>query len=174
MQLALHEANTALIADDFPVGATLTVNGALWGTGRNAIFSEGRTVAHAEHTVVSQYSAQLRKLVREKPGSEICLYTTLEPCLMCLGIIVMHRISRLVIACPDPFGGATTLDYTQLGPLYGKWWPTIEIGLCKEKSCKLIIEFLQTEKLTSWKEMAAGFHQMQAGWTESQLHPQRA
>jgi tRNA(Arg) A34 adenosine deaminase TadA len=164
MKLALHEAATALSGGDYPVGAALVVDGVLWGTGRNAIFSEERTTAHAEHTLISQYSAQLRKIVREKPEKEICLYTTLEPCLMCLGIIVMHRISRLVIACPDPFGGVTTFDHTQLGPFYGKWWPKIEIGLYKEKSCDLILEFLKTEKLFSWQEMVTKFHQMQVEW----------
>jgi tRNA(adenine34) deaminase len=170
MKLALDEAHLALFANDYPVGAVLTVKGVLWGTARNSLFSEERTVAHAEHALIARYSPQLRKHVREEPESEVCLYTTLEPCLMCLGIAVMHRVSRIVIACPDPVGGATMLDQTQLGSVYLKWWPSIEIGLYKEKSCDLIIEFLKNERLASWREMLAAFGRMRLNWCKEAVH----
>ena len=164
MQLALEEANTAFSNGDFPVGAILTVDNSLWGAGRNALFSEARTTAHAEHSLISQHSSKLRLLVREKPDAPICLYTTLEPCLMCLGISVMHRIPRIVVACPDPFGGAVLLDPSQLGAVYPRWWPTFETGLYKESSCDLIISFLKTKKMTSWEEMLSMFQALRAGW----------
>ncbi|MCP5097024.1 MAG: nucleoside deaminase [Chloroflexi bacterium] len=164
MKLALHEASTALATGDYPVGAALVVDGELWGVGRNMLNSEQRTVAHAEHRLLDQLSPKLWVHFGKRFDSEICLYTTLEPCLMCLGISVMHKISRIVVACPDPVGGTTSLDPTQMGSLYKRCWPKIDSGLYKEQSCKLIIEFLKAEKIFDWKGKLALFQQLQAGW----------
>jgi tRNA(Arg) A34 adenosine deaminase TadA len=81
---------------------------------------------------------------------------------MCLGIAVLHRVSRIVIACPDPNGGTTGLDVTSLGSVYQGWWPTLHTGLYQAQSCQLIIEFLRTEKFSSWQTMLAEFEQLQA------------
>lgn len=164
MTLALQEAHTALDQGDYPVGAAITVNGALWGTARNSLFTDGRTTAHAEHTLIYQLSARLRTQFIEMPEMEVCLYTTLEPCLMCLGIAVLHRVSRIVIACPDPNGGTTGLALASLGSFYQQWWPTIQIGLYQEEACDLIIAFLKTKKFRSWKVMLREFETMKQGW----------
>ena len=164
MTLALQEAHTALEQGDYPVGAAITVNGALWGTARNSLFTDGRTTAHAEHTLIYQLSAQLRTQFTEMPETAVCLYTTLEPCLMCLGIAVLHRVSRIVIACPDPNGGTTGLALASLGSVYQQWWPTIQFGLYQEQACDLIIAFLKTKKFRSWAVMLREFETMKQGW----------
>ena len=84
MSLALHEAEQALDAGDYPVGAALVINGEFVGQARNSILTETQTTAHAEHKLLSSHSARLRQLIRETEAYDICLYTTLEPCLMCL------------------------------------------------------------------------------------------
>lgn len=42
-------------------------------------------------------------------AAELTLYTSLEPCLMCFGAIVLHRVGRVVFGAPDPLGGALAL-----------------------------------------------------------------
>ncbi|HEX6863468.1 MAG TPA: nucleoside deaminase [Thermoanaerobaculia bacterium] len=42
-------------------------------------------------------------------ASELTLYTSLEPCLMCFGAIVLHRIGRVVFGAADPLGGALSI-----------------------------------------------------------------
>lgn len=42
-------------------------------------------------------------------SSELTLYTSLEPCLMCFGAIVLHRLGRVVFGALDPLGGALSL-----------------------------------------------------------------
>lgn len=169
MKLALQEAQTALDSGDYPVGAALVVDGDLWGTASNSLFTDRRSTAHAEHNLLSAHSSRLQaKKVRERlQDMDICLYTTLEPCLMCLGTAVMHRVSRIVVACPDPNGGTTNLDPTTLGSVYRNWWPQIETGLYRETACDLIIEFLQTEIFQSWEAMLAEFMEMKAGWPQN-------
>ena len=164
MSLALEEARLALAVGDYPIGAALTVNGELWGQARNSIFTEAQSTAHAEHKLLHTYSARLRSLLRSRQNYDVCLYTTLEPCLMCLGVAVLHRVSRIVVACPDPHGGATNLNPIHLGSFYAKWWPVIRTGLFKEVSCELIIEFLKTEKLLSWETMLKEFSEMKRDW----------
>lgn len=42
-------------------------------------------------------------------AGRLTLYTSLEPCLMCFGAIVLHRVGRVVFGAPDPLGGALGL-----------------------------------------------------------------
>jgi len=164
MSLALSEAEQALASGDYPVGAVLTVNDDYIGKARNSIISESQTTSHAEHKLLSGNSAQLRKVVRSDEDYEIVLYTTLEPCLMCLGVAVLHRLTRIVIACPDPHGGATGINPGDLGCFYGDYWPKIETGLMKDKSVKMIIQFLKTGKFLSWETMLSEFSKMKNRW----------
>ena len=164
MRLALGEAEEALASGNYPVGAVLTVNGDFIGKARNSILTESQTTDHAEHKLLSLHSAQLRQLIRNSSEYDICLYTTLEPCLMCLGVSVLHRVTRIVVACPDPHGGATNINPNRLGCFYGEHWPKIETGLMKEISVDLIIEFLKTEKFLSWEIMLEEFSKMKKIW----------
>lgn len=164
MSMALNEAKQALDAGDYPVGAALTLDGKLVGTGRNTLFTDLRWSAHAEHNLLYEQSAYLLQKCRNKPRRSIYLYTTLEPCLMCLGIALLHRVSKIIVACPDPNGGTSNLQPADLGSFYQYRWPTFHIGLFKEASYDLIIEFLKTEKFTSWETMLTEFQTMKAGW----------
>ncbi len=128
MSLALHEAEQAFVSGDYPVGAVLTINGDFFGKARNSIFTETQPAAHAEQNLLNSISNQLRQKIRKKGNFEICLYTTLEPCLMCLGVVILHRVTRIVVACPDPHGGATNINPKNLGCFYAEHWPNIETG----------------------------------------------
>lgn len=162
MALAMTEARAALAAGDYPVGAVLVVDGALCGTARNALVSADRTTAHAEHTLIADHSARLRAAIRERPTTTILLYTTLEPCLMCLGIAVLHKVTRIISACPDPHGGATTLNPATLGSVYPQLWPQLEAGPLRRESCALIIQFLRTGRFRSAPVMLPAFLALQA------------
>ena len=164
MSLALSEAEGALESGDYPVGAVLTISGEYVGKARNSILTESQTTSHAEHKLLQVHSAQLRGVVRSREDYEIVLYTTLEPCLMCLGVAVLHRVTRVVIACPDPHGGATGINPGDLGCFYGENWPKIEPGLMKEKSMEMILQFLKTGKFLSWEIMLAEFTNLKNNW----------
>lgn len=157
MRLALDEARAAAAAGDFPVGAALVVDGELWGVARNSLFTDATTTAHAEHNLLMAHSAALRRHVRENGEYEATLYTTLEPCLMCLGITVMHRFTRIVVACPDPFGGTAGLDPKLMTGFYQAHWPQIDIGLFREESRRLVVEYARLETILSWREVLEAF-----------------
>lgn len=164
MSLALDEAEQALASGDYPVGAVLPIDGVLFGKARNSIFTESQPAAHAEQKLLNSISTELRKKIRKEADYDICLYTTLEPCLMCLGVVILNRVTRIVISCPDPHGGATNINPDNLGSFYADHWPIIEIGLMKEIAVNRIIKFLKTEKFMSWDRMLTEFSKMKKGW----------
>ena len=83
---------------------------------------------------------------------------------MCLGTAILHRTSRIVIACPDPTGSTINIDRDSLGSFYQRVWATIDIGLEREASYDLIVKFLKTGKFSIWEKMLAEFEVMKASW----------
>jgi tRNA(adenine34) deaminase len=98
MREALVEAETALQRGDRPIGAVIVHAGQIIGRG-SSTFSSGRNdIAHAEINAINACSAFL-----QEHGSECTLYTTCEPCVMCLGAIVMANIREIVYGMPDNY-----------------------------------------------------------------------
>lgn len=85
--------------------------------------------------------------------SKVVIYTSLEPCLMCLGTSVLNRISRIVYACPDPFTGAMNIQLNNILPAgYKKIWPEMSSGLMKTDSYELIVNFMEKQGTEKWNE----------------------
>lgn len=103
MLLAIEEAQIAGSNGEVPVGAVITDR-------KNNIISSGHNLretiqdptAHAEIIAIRKASKKLKSWRIE--GAT--LYVTLEPCAMCIGAIVLARISRLVFGTRDPKAGA--------------------------------------------------------------------
>ena len=83
---------------------------------------------------------------------------------MCLGSSIPHRISRIVFACQDHHGGATSLEVKSLPLWYSKKWPVIESGLMKEESYNLLIEFMKRQNNESWNKIMKLFKEMHEKW----------
>jgi len=107
MSLALDEARLAWLADEIPVGAVAVCAGEVIARGRNRKEEKDLALSHAEIEVVQAASLKLG----DWRLSEVTLYVTLEPCLMCAGALLQARIGRVVYGCPDPKGGALTTLY---------------------------------------------------------------
>ncbi len=107
MSLALDEARLAWLADEIPVGAVAVCAGQVIARGRNRKEEKGLALSHAE---IEAMQAASRKL-GDWRLTEVTLYVTLEPCLMCAGALLQARIGRVVYGCPDPKGGALTTLY---------------------------------------------------------------
>ena len=102
MSLALDEARLAWLAGEIPVGAVAVRRGRVIARGRNQKEEKGLALSHAEIEVIRDASQWLG----DWRLSEVTLYVTLEPCIMCAGALLQARIGRLVYGCPDPKGGA--------------------------------------------------------------------
>lgn len=105
MERALREARRAERAGEVPIGAVAACEGEVVAVGHNRTLSSTDPTAHAEIVLLRRAA---RKLSSHRL-TQLDIYVTLEPCLMCLGALVQARIARLIFAAPDPKVGAVRL-----------------------------------------------------------------
>ncbi|GAB4165136.1 MAG: tRNA adenosine(34) deaminase TadA [Geothermobacteraceae bacterium] len=107
MELALEEANKAMALGEVPIGAVVGLNGEVISRAHNLRETTQDPTAHAELLVIRQAAEIL--------GSwrllDTALYVTLEPCVMCMGAIILARIPKLIFASRDPRAGAVGSIY---------------------------------------------------------------
>jgi tRNA(adenine34) deaminase len=103
MQLALEEADRALLTRDVPVGAVVvTADGTLLSRACNRREADGDPTAHAELLALRAAS----KGRGHWRLHDCTLYVTLEPCIMCAGALVNARVRRVVYGASDAKAGA--------------------------------------------------------------------
>ncbi len=107
MLSALSQAQIAGSQDEVPVGAVVVHAGRVVGVGYNQREQTKNPVAHAEVLAIQQASRFLSswRLV------DCTLYSTLEPCPMCLAACQQARVQEVVFGALDPKGGALSLGY---------------------------------------------------------------
>jgi len=107
MQEAIAEAERARAKGEVPIGAVIVHEGQVIGRGHNLRETSNDPTTHAEMVAIRQAAAAIGhwRLL------ETTLYVTLEPCVMCMGAIILARIPRLVYACRDPRAGAVGSIY---------------------------------------------------------------
>ena len=135
MELALGEANKALKNGNIPVGAVIVNEGSIIAKNRNQVNELQSDIAHAEMLAILQAQHNLYR-----SNNSWVLYTTLEPCMMCLGAIIYVNIAKLVIAAPAPKVGG--LHLLNSSTSYKERVPEIVIGLLKPESRNLIREYV--------------------------------
>jgi len=107
MQAAVDEAEIARSLGEVPIGAVIVFEDEIIGRGHNLRETSNDPTTHAEMVAIRQAA--------EKIGHwrllETTLYVTLEPCVMCMGAMILARMPRLVYACRDPKAGAVGSIY---------------------------------------------------------------
>jgi len=102
MLLAVDEARRAAELDEVPVGCVIVVADRVVARGGNRTESRQDPTSHAEMIAIRK--ATLRYGNWRLPGATV--YTTLEPCLMCMGALLLARVDRVVFGAWDPKAGA--------------------------------------------------------------------
>jgi len=102
MRAALEEAAVAEGLREVPIGAVVVHVGQIIGRGHNLRETSNDPTTHAEIMAIQQAAKKLDswRLL------DCTLYVTLEPCVMCMGAIILARIPQLVFGCRDPKAGA--------------------------------------------------------------------
>mgnify|MGYP000538082086 CR=1 FL=1 len=107
MREALSLACEAAQEGEVPVGCVIVKDGEIIGRGRNRREEKQRTSSHAEMEAIAQANERLRSWRLDG----CTLYVTLEPCIMCAGLMHQSRIARCVFGAPDPKAGAVGTLY---------------------------------------------------------------
>src|SRR6266851_9918956 len=102
MSAALDEARRARDAGEVPIGAVVSIDGAIVGRGFNQPLSSGDPTAHAEIVAIREAARAVGNY--RLTGATLCV--TIEPCLMCVGALVHARIGTLVFGAAEPKSGA--------------------------------------------------------------------
>lgn len=100
MAAAIEEAETGLKEGGIPIGSVLVYHGKIIGRGHNRRVQQGSVVLHAEMDALENAGRQPAAVYRE-----CTLYTTLSPCSMCTGAILLYGIPRVVIGENSTFKG---------------------------------------------------------------------
>ena len=98
MDVALTEARASLAAGGVPVGAALASGDNLLASGHNERVQLGDPIAHGEMSC-------LRNAGRQASYQGTTMYTTLSPCQMCSGAILLFQIPRVVVGEAMTFAG---------------------------------------------------------------------
>jgi creatinine deaminase len=139
MALALAQARASLQAGGVPVGAVLAAGGAVVAAGHNERVQQGDPVAHGEISA-------LRNAGRRASYADITLYTTLSPCQMCTGAILLFQIPRVVVGEARTFAG-------DLGFLRDRG---VEVTLLDDQDCVAAMAEFQTRYPQVWSEDIGG------------------
>ncbi len=102
LRAAIRLAQEAEQKGNLPIGAVIVLDSQIIARGMNAIWQPATDLTrHAEIEAMRSLPPHLRESCRE-----VTLYTTLEPCMMCAGAILLYQIGRVVFGSSDPYGGA--------------------------------------------------------------------
>jgi cytosine deaminase len=91
LKAALDEARTGRSEGGIPIGSVLVYRGAIIGRGHNRRVQRGSPILHAEMDALENAGRRPAKVYRD-----CVLYTTLSPCAMCNGAIVLYSIPRVI------------------------------------------------------------------------------
>jgi cytosine deaminase len=100
MQAAIEEATAGRAEGGIPIGSVLVHDGKIIGRGHNRRVQKGSAILHGEMDALENAGRQPAQVYRES-----VLYTTLSPCSMCSGAIVLYGIPRVVIGENSTFLG---------------------------------------------------------------------
>jgi len=139
MALALGQARASLEAGGVPVGAVLAAGGTVIAAGHNERVQQDDPVAHGEISC-------LRNAGRRPSYADTTLYTTLSPCQMCSGAILLFQIPRVVVGEAETYAG-------DLGFLTGRG---VQIVLLDDPDCQAAMREFQQRYPQVWSEDIGG------------------
>ncbi len=141
MKEAIEEAKKAYLIDEVPIGAVATLNDEIVARSFNLIESMGDATKHAEILLINELSSKYGRRL-----SEITIYVTIEPCIMCAGAMIQSRIKRLVFGARDEkFGGVKSLYEI---PTDSRLNHNIEVeeGIYANECAKLMKDFFKNKR----------------------------
>jgi tRNA(adenine34) deaminase len=137
MRLALDQTELALSQNNLPIGAMIVHQGQVIASAHNLVESESSDLNHAEMLAIRRVE---NFLFKHKGQCEI--YSTLEPCMMCMGAIYQFRFKALFFAAHDKKAGhSKPCEHTSL--FFQKRDVRVESGLLAQESVDLLRKYVE-------------------------------
>lgn len=136
MNIAIEEAEKSLDEGGIPIGAVLVEGGEIISRGHNHLIQNDSVIFHAEMDAIENAGR-----LNYEDYIKTTLYTTLSPCPMCSGAIILYNISRVVIGDNLTLKGAE--DFLKDNG--------VEVVVLNYKKCKLLFEKYLELYSDSWK-----------------------
>jgi cytosine/creatinine deaminase len=137
LQAAVEEAKLGLAAGGIPIGSVLVCDGKIIGRGHNQRVQHGSVIHHAEMNCLENAGRQPASIYRK-----CTIYSTLSPCPMCSGAILLYKIPRVVIGENKTFQGPE--DYVRS--------QGVKVEIIQDPECiKLMRDFI-TARPELWNE----------------------
>jgi len=137
MQAAIEEAKKGLEEGGIPIGSVLVHKNQIIGRGHNRRVQSGSVVLHAEMDALENAGRQSTSVYRE-----CVLYTTLSPCAMCTGAILLYKIPKVVIGENQTLKGEEELLQSR----------GVFVNVLQEPSCTKLMSTFIKDNSELWNE----------------------
>ncbi|MBF9254561.1 nucleoside deaminase [Pontibacter sp. 172403-2] len=137
LQAALDEARKGYAEGGIPIGSVLVYEGRILGRGHNKRVQQGSVVLHGEMDALENAGRQPAAVYRQ-----CTLYTTLSPCPMCSGTILLYGIPKVVIGENKTFMGEEELLKSR----------GVEVRIADNAPCYELMQQFIREKPDLWNE----------------------
>lgn len=137
MDAAVAEAEAGLAEGGIPIGSVLVHNGRIIGRGHNRRVQKGSATLHGEMDALENSGRLPAKIY-----SECVIYTTLSPCSMCTGAILLYRIPKVVIGENETFLGEEELLKSR----------GVEVVVANDPRCVKLMKDFIAAKPQLWNE----------------------
>lgn len=140
MRVAIEEGQKGLNEGGLPIGSALVYRGKILGRGHNKRVQDGSVILHGEMDALENAGRQPASIYKE-----CTLYTTLSPCSMCSGTILLYKIPHVIVGENITFLGEEDLLRSR----------GVNVEVLNEDSCKKLMEdfFKKSPKnINLWNE----------------------
>jgi cytosine deaminase len=137
LDVAIAEARAGRAEGGIPIGAALVADGELLGAGHNRRVQSGSPIHHGETDALAAAGRQPARVYRRAT-----MYTTLSPCDMCTGAVLLYEIPRVVIGENSTFMGGEDLLRSR----------GVEVVVADDEGCVAMMREFIAANPTLWNE----------------------
>ncbi len=137
LEAAIDEAKKGMATGGIPIGSVLVIDGQIVGRGHNQRVQKGSAVLHAEMDCLENAGR-----IKAADYRRATLYSTLSPCDMCSGTVLLYGIPKVVIGENQTFCGPE--DYVRSRG--------VEVVVVDDKECRQLMETFIKNNPALWNE----------------------
>ena len=137
LKAAIEEARQGLDEGGIPIGSVLVHNGKIIGRGHNRRVQKGSAILHGEMDALENAGRLPASVYKES-----VLYTTLSPCPMCTGAILLYGIPKVVVGENQTFMGDEDLLRAR----------GVTVDVIQDPTCIELMQLFIADKPALWKE----------------------